>query len=387
MLGADGEARLTDFSLAGLRHLSTLTGHDSIVGSPAYMAPELLRGSRPDARSDLYGLGIVLLEASTGSNPFQAADPLSSIQLVQNVSPPKLAGRQRLDPALAGLIDVLLNKDPAERPKSAEVALSLLNTPAGEHSVTDERGTDTSVGRVYSPDGRLQYAALSVVALAVLLAVTMVGNQTIFHLPHAKPIKIKPVVSGTVDPGIIRESPTPGNSPRTFDAGKINERAESARASTTGVMVLLVKPWGNVSVDGVFAGATPMKPMVLTTGKHSLVISHPQLPTLKREMIVEPGKRDTLQFDLRSEAAAANVTAIPWGYLWVDGDSLGLLPRSDPIWISAGQHRLSIYHPEYGTWSEMVSVSRGEKVNFRVNLANGTLIATPSTGEKQGNGD
>ena len=73
VLDADGRARLTDFGLAKwLSAESTVTVDGQLVGTPAYMAPEQALGdsTQIDARSDVYGLGVVLYEMLTGCIPF-----------------------------------------------------------------------------------------------------------------------------------------------------------------------------------------------------------------------------------------------------------------------------------------------------------------------------
>ena len=63
--------KLVDFGLSKVTGLDRLTKTGEVIGTPAYMAPELLTGeSEPDGRVDTYGLGIVLYEALTGAQPF-----------------------------------------------------------------------------------------------------------------------------------------------------------------------------------------------------------------------------------------------------------------------------------------------------------------------------
>src|SRR4029453_4652250 len=78
VLGAGGEVKVLDFGLA-TQSLSQLGQEQtqsvsrdsaSVVGTPAYMAPEIIRGQRADERSDLWALGVILFELATGSRPF-----------------------------------------------------------------------------------------------------------------------------------------------------------------------------------------------------------------------------------------------------------------------------------------------------------------------------
>lgn len=107
---------LTDFGLARLADAQrTRTG--LVLGSPGFMAPELLAGQPADARTDLYALGVLLYQLLCGRLPFEA-DSLGELlrQVAQSSAPPLRGLRPELPPALDTLVAALLAKDPAERP-------------------------------------------------------------------------------------------------------------------------------------------------------------------------------------------------------------------------------------------------------------------------------
>ncbi len=87
MLTPDGQVLLFDFGLTSGRHESSLTRTGSPLGSPAYMAPELLRGKEADERADIYGLGISLYELLTLERPFQASSLASLQKQIVDASP------------------------------------------------------------------------------------------------------------------------------------------------------------------------------------------------------------------------------------------------------------------------------------------------------------
>src|SRR5439155_1162933 len=122
--------RITDFGLAAPQGAGA--DPDSIVGTPAYLAPEcLLDGRAPTVRSDLYSLGLVLYEVFTGRPTFEATTLREMIRLRREAKPVSPARHQRdIDPVIERLILGCLEKDPERRPRSAlSVAASL---PGGD---------------------------------------------------------------------------------------------------------------------------------------------------------------------------------------------------------------------------------------------------------------
>jgi serine/threonine protein kinase len=128
LLDADGVLKVMDFGIARLaQRTSTLTQAGMVIGTPAYMAPEQLLAEEVDARSDLYGVGVVLYECLTGSLPFDAASPIALIAKVLHTAPIAPAVRDPSVPEpLSDLVMRLLDKEPAGRPASARELRELL---------------------------------------------------------------------------------------------------------------------------------------------------------------------------------------------------------------------------------------------------------------------
>jgi eukaryotic-like serine/threonine-protein kinase len=132
-LTAGGEPKVGDFGIARLeRGDQTLTMTGQTFGSVAYMAPEQATGSRVDARADLYSLGCVLYEMLAGRRPFDGREGVALTYQHVHLEPVRvdaLDGRISLE--LASLVDSLLEKDPADRPATAdEVRDALTSVPA-----------------------------------------------------------------------------------------------------------------------------------------------------------------------------------------------------------------------------------------------------------------
>jgi len=110
---------LTDFGLARLADAErTRTG--LVLGSPAYMAPELLAGAAPHARSDLYALGVTLFQLLAGRLPHDSPSMGELLRQVATQPAPDLCLLQPgLPPALAQVVAALLAKRPEQRPPDA----------------------------------------------------------------------------------------------------------------------------------------------------------------------------------------------------------------------------------------------------------------------------
>src|SRR5690606_23575678 len=121
---------LMDFGLARGGALTTLTQLGALLGTLGYMAPEQAMGLRaPDAKSDLFSLGVVLYEALTGQLPFRADNEIALLHALFNHEPePPSRLRPDVPDALSDLVTRCLSKDPAERPESAEAVVRALST-------------------------------------------------------------------------------------------------------------------------------------------------------------------------------------------------------------------------------------------------------------------
>ena len=122
-----GRVKLLDFGLAcELLPRRTATGDGPItelgtlIGTPAYLAPEQARGLPVDGRADLFSLGCVLYRMATGRLPFDGDDPVSVIVAITTKQPqPPASVNPKVPLALSELIMQLLEKDPIRRPSSA----------------------------------------------------------------------------------------------------------------------------------------------------------------------------------------------------------------------------------------------------------------------------
>ncbi len=136
MISRDGQARIVDFGLAKTlwQGDAPLSLAGTVLGTCHSMSPEQARGFEVDHRSDLFSLGALLYEMLAGHSPFKGPTQADTLARVLSHQPPLLTALdQTLPPALAELVDRLLEKAPELRPQRAQeveaVLASLITQP------------------------------------------------------------------------------------------------------------------------------------------------------------------------------------------------------------------------------------------------------------------
>ncbi|NEN77518.1 protein kinase domain-containing protein [Nocardioides zeae] len=127
-----GHVRLADFGIARLAEATTRhTRTGTVIGSPVYLAPEQVAGETVTTATDLYSLGLLLLEALTGEPPFTGTQV--EVAMARLANGPTLP--PTLPPGWAALLRDLTAREPAQRPAAAAAEARLLalatDDPAG----------------------------------------------------------------------------------------------------------------------------------------------------------------------------------------------------------------------------------------------------------------
>jgi serine/threonine protein kinase/beta-lactam-binding protein with PASTA domain len=125
LIADDGRIKIGDFGLA--RAVTTTTSTGALIGTVAYLSPELVLGKPADARSDIYSTGIMLFEMLTGRQPFDGEVP---IQVAYQHVNSAVGAPSGLVPGLAGEVDELVQwctaSDPEQRPVDGNALLAEL---------------------------------------------------------------------------------------------------------------------------------------------------------------------------------------------------------------------------------------------------------------------
>ncbi|MCX6399039.1 MAG: protein kinase [Propionibacteriales bacterium] len=134
LLDRTGASRLIDFGLTSPPR--TLDGPDTWIGTPAYIAPEVVLGTHIDQRSDIYAAAIILFELLCGRAPYVGPNPVMTALLhVQSDVPDARLLNPAISEALAGLCTQDLAKNPKERHQNTAAFLASL-----DHAATESYG-------------------------------------------------------------------------------------------------------------------------------------------------------------------------------------------------------------------------------------------------------
>ena len=194
-----GKVLLGDFGLARAAENSKLTRTGTMVGTPAYVAPEVLASdNEADHRSDLFSLGVVLYAMCSGESPFQSDSLLGTLHRVSSVDPVELSSKAPHVPKqLSRVVMRLLQKDPQQRFQSAqEVRLALGADRAGidlppettqpKSTAVDSRDSafDPSKLSVAAPRsrGRQRRSRYPIALVAVVVSLFLVVSVIVYAL-------------------------------------------------------------------------------------------------------------------------------------------------------------------------------------------------------------
>jgi serine/threonine protein kinase len=119
LITKDGQVKLGDFGIA--RFATQVSNSGVLMGTPAYLSPEQIQGNAQDTRSDLFSLGIILYQMTTGVQPFSGSS-VSAVcaQIVAITPPPPSHHNPSLPAAFDRIVMRCLAKDPADRYATAE---------------------------------------------------------------------------------------------------------------------------------------------------------------------------------------------------------------------------------------------------------------------------
>ncbi len=353
LVQAKGRVKITDFGIAHIEDPSaTLQTQDGeILGTPAYMSPEQVLGKAIDGRSDLFSVGVILYELSTGSRPFgRSGRTLATLfNEITHATPPSPGEiNPDMDPDLARVIMKCLSKDPVDRYPTGEAAAEALR--ACRKHREDQASMSAGETVHIAPPAEPTKSRRSPFFLLLLLAVVLGGGLYAFY----------------PDPllNLFRQRTTV-----TLDV-----------TSTTKPKPLLklasVPSGADVFLNDQAKGKTPLE-VELEPGRHAVRASLAGYEDWTGEVRLEEAKPYNVQIEMKPKRALAfvNVESEPPGAaVSVDGRTEGNTPLG--LELPLGQHTIRLVLGGYEDWQSPIALAEEREYPVRVTLK---PISVPKT--------
>jgi eukaryotic-like serine/threonine-protein kinase len=326
MFDHDGRVMLTDFGISkALQAATGFTATGMIIGTPHYMAPEQGKGAPVDGRADQYSLGIVGYRMLTAELPF-SGDSVHTIIYKHIYEEPPLASVKRPDVpgTLTVAISRALSKDPDQRfPTMEEFATAVwpeqpvatpvkgrgAPRPRPRSAAADAPTEITGAPTTPLPAAKRRARAPAVIALVVIAA--GVGGYLVFGpkgsgeqgaggVGPAPPLPA-PVVDTVRIEDTVRVPVAARRSPTRRPEARVRPAPPPAVTEAQGFLTIAADPFGEVYVDGVDAGQTPLVEYALKPGRHSIRIEHAGFKTVTETVVVDANNTVRKRYTLLPE--------------------------------------------------------------------------------------
>ena len=158
LLADDGRIKIGDFGLARAASANTATGA-ALLGTIAYLSPELVTRGIADTRSDIYAVGIMMYEMLTGEQPFKGEQPMQiAYQHANDTVPVPSAKNPKVPAELDELVAWATEKDPEQRPRDARAMLDQLHETESQLRTALPPGSTSSQRTLLMPTARANAA-------------------------------------------------------------------------------------------------------------------------------------------------------------------------------------------------------------------------------------
>ncbi|HTY12523.1 MAG TPA: serine/threonine-protein kinase [Bacteroidota bacterium] len=377
MVATNGTIKVSDFGLARLAVSSTMTTEGILVGTPAYLAPEQIRGEQPDARADLFSLGATVIEVLCGERLFEGTTYAECLNKVSSFRIEMLDRFAQISSAeFISFVKRLMHPDKEQRFRSAGEALAAFHD--------DRSSVRPPSNPVRRPKWFLQpvpVLAALVVAAAVLYGINGINSFSRNPSPASR-TQHDSSIAANID---AAKRSTPATNPAiTPSAGTTAPRKErtstedqsirplanaASRNVDSGSVSITSTPWAKVYIDSEFIGETPFdKPVTLSAGSHTVVFTHPSFEPVIKAVTVSGKTALRLDCDFLTSAGFLSCTATPWADVYIDDVYRDTTPLTKAIVLSSGKHEIRFHNPAFNDIHREVTIAAHDTLRLSVSF-------------------
>jgi eukaryotic-like serine/threonine-protein kinase len=370
LVSPEGVVKITDFGLAQISVAPTLTAEGVVVGTPAYLAPEIVRGEQADGRTDLFSLGATLVETLTGERLFEGETYADCLNRIAQFRPETLDRLAPLcSPEFVAILKRLMDPDRRRRFASPEEALGELKTTGSSRRVVIPR------------PARKRHTGAWVAAAAVALAGGLFILFRLAEQPAASPSNQRmsdtgaALASQSADTanGFPREQPLQQETTLPLREKKTDpvpgQITAAPQLPDSGRIVFSGDAGTRVSLDGRSVGELPLNsPVRIAAGIHAVVFTRQFFEPIVRTVTVSGAEELPVMADFLATAGHIRCTAVPWAEISVDDVYRETTPIDRPIMVSPGTRRLRFHHPSFRDTTRTVVVAPRETLSVSVDF-------------------
>jgi len=369
LLDRQGVVKVADFGLASVAASPVLTAEGALVGTPAYMSPEQARGETLDGRTDLFSLGVTLLELVTGERLFTGesyAECLNKILSFNTDSLGRFSGQ--FSSSFLQFVRRLMMPNRENRLASAEEAHRELTGspigPKGAPFLTSRRG------RIRAAVGAAAVLVLAAVSYVVFqpkevehpdeervsLEATPAQQDSSRFDSVAQQTRTIPIGQGKETAVNQRERPGEVVSavvPR--EERELPQKSEPSAAAAdrgeeidSGYVQISCTPWAKVSIGDQYLGTTPIAGSVkVKAGTHVITFNNPSFIPVVRTVTVKRGTATHVEADFLENAGYVIVVSNPWAEVYIDDQYRDTTPLAHPLVVTAGTRTIRLRNPSF----------------------------------------
>ncbi len=374
LISHEGVVKITDFGLSQFEGSPGLTQQGMVIGTPAYMAPEVVSTGQADARSDLYSLGVTLYELMTGENPFLTKNLSETLTKVLSFKPAPLEGvSPKMQKLLASMLDKKEEKRPASVTEALEQIRELAKTFQVEHGWRDVKLTATPDLAMREESGsgirprvkpkrtiKVVFTALTVIIMCVFAFIIYnnISNRSENNISTTEK-RGEPSESPILSPVYPRED--------SIHQQDVNNQAVSIHPDQDMNMSdrsnLLDKTNSDIGSKSS-KEIDSLDQRSYTAVRNLLTPESSEAPSRERES-AEPWSASG---QLEKRVGYLMLSVEPWANVFFENRFMAQTPYISPLELPSGEVTLTLVNPDFPPLTRTFIIPSGDTLHERVNL-------------------